>query len=371
MPDDIETADAGRLARLILGMESLPKLAGSPRSNRSCNDSTDASLMYDQANELRQLVRQQVPRRLGDSAGARPRLVVVAGGKGGVGTTTVAVNLAVALARAGRRTVLVDADPDGGDVAMLCGLDERHTLADVLAGAANRRRGAPAGPGGLQVLPGAWALASEPANARRRRRAADRRSSRASATGPTSWSIDAGNGRSRLARRFWQAADLVLLVTTPELAVGDGRLRRRSRCWRRRGNAGPIHTLVNQARRARRPPTTSTADLAEACRRFLGVRLVAGWATSPTIRRWPAAGKAASRCVDLPHPTADRRRAARPAGRDAAVRAGARRMPRVRRLNDRSSDDPNKRLNATDENRFNPGPPIADSKEHCRQPMCR
>lgn len=40
----------------------------------------------------------------------RRRLVAVASGKGGVGKSTVAANLAVALARAGRRTGLVDAD---------------------------------------------------------------------------------------------------------------------------------------------------------------------------------------------------------------------------------------------------------------------
>ena len=44
-------------------------------------------------------------------------MVAVAGGKGGVGTTTVAVNLAAAIARDGRRTLLVDADPQRADVA--------------------------------------------------------------------------------------------------------------------------------------------------------------------------------------------------------------------------------------------------------------
>ncbi|MHC9420558.1 Mrp/NBP35 family ATP-binding protein [Sphingomonas citri] len=41
---------------------------------------------------------------------ARRRLVAVASGKGGVGKSTLSANLAIALARAGRRTGLVDAD---------------------------------------------------------------------------------------------------------------------------------------------------------------------------------------------------------------------------------------------------------------------
>jgi MinD-like ATPase involved in chromosome partitioning or flagellar assembly len=45
------------------------------------------------------------------------RLVVVTGGKGGPGATTLAVGLAGAWAAAGRSVLLVDADPAGGDVA--------------------------------------------------------------------------------------------------------------------------------------------------------------------------------------------------------------------------------------------------------------
>jgi MinD-like ATPase involved in chromosome partitioning or flagellar assembly len=45
------------------------------------------------------------------------RLVVVTGGKGGPGATTLAVGLAGAWAAAGRGVLLVDLDPAGGDVA--------------------------------------------------------------------------------------------------------------------------------------------------------------------------------------------------------------------------------------------------------------
>ncbi|MEO7096089.1 MAG: P-loop NTPase, partial [Polyangiales bacterium] len=41
---------------------------------------------------------------------AVPRMVAIAGGKGGVGKSTVAANLALAIGRLGHRVALVDAD---------------------------------------------------------------------------------------------------------------------------------------------------------------------------------------------------------------------------------------------------------------------
>jgi ATP-binding protein involved in chromosome partitioning len=51
-------------------------------------------------------------------------VVAVASGKGGVGKSTVAVNLAVALARSGARTGLLDADVYGPSIPLMMGTDE-------------------------------------------------------------------------------------------------------------------------------------------------------------------------------------------------------------------------------------------------------
>ena len=52
-------------------------------------------------------------------------IIAVASGKGGVGKSTVAANLAVALARANQRVALVDADIYGPSVPMMFGVDEQ------------------------------------------------------------------------------------------------------------------------------------------------------------------------------------------------------------------------------------------------------
>jgi ATP-binding protein involved in chromosome partitioning len=57
-------------------------------------------------------------------------LVAVASGKGGVGKSTVAANLAVSLAQLGHRTGLVDCDIYGPSVPIMFGIDERPRVVE-------------------------------------------------------------------------------------------------------------------------------------------------------------------------------------------------------------------------------------------------
>lgn len=67
---------------------------------------------------------------------AMNRIIVITSGKGGVGKTTCTANLGMALAKSGKRVVVIDADFGLRNLDLLLGLENRivYTALDVLAG---------------------------------------------------------------------------------------------------------------------------------------------------------------------------------------------------------------------------------------------
>ena len=78
--------------------------------------------------------------------------VLVTGGKGGVGKSTLAANLGVQLAREGRRVLVVDLDLGLANLNVLLGLGSGPTVEDALEGDAAFTDCVRRGPGGVDVL---------------------------------------------------------------------------------------------------------------------------------------------------------------------------------------------------------------------------
>jgi flagellar biosynthesis protein FlhG len=95
-------------------------------------------------------------------AATRPepvQVIAVTGGKGGVGKTSVSVNLAAALAADGKRVLLFDGDLGLANVDVLLGLTPRYTLEHVLDGECTLEEALVTAPQGFKVLPAASGVA--------------------------------------------------------------------------------------------------------------------------------------------------------------------------------------------------------------------
>ncbi len=95
----------------------------------------------------RALARNEPPKRAAQS-------LLFTSGKGGVGTSNLVLNLAIALGELGQRVVAVDADLGLANLDLLSGITPRFDLGDVLGGRCRLFDAIVAGPGEIQIVPG-------------------------------------------------------------------------------------------------------------------------------------------------------------------------------------------------------------------------
>jgi len=192
--------------------------------------------VHDQAAALRSLAR------------ARPRATVIAitSGKGGVGKSNVAVNLAIRFAKSGKDVVLLDADLGLANADVLCNVQLPANLSHVIARKRVLRDVLVDAPGGFRLIGGASGLA------RMADLSDDERSRLVDAMAELEHQadiilIDTGAGISPNVLSFTRAADHVLVVTTPEpTAITDAYAV--IKVVSRDPGVGRISLLVNQAR---------------------------------------------------------------------------------------------------------------------------
>lgn len=81
----------------------------------------------DQAQQLRNVVKSQNIKKT-----MKTRIITITSGKGGVGKSNVAVNLAIQLRKSGKRVIIFDADIGLANIEVMFGMIPKHSLSDLI-----------------------------------------------------------------------------------------------------------------------------------------------------------------------------------------------------------------------------------------------
>ncbi len=179
--------------------------------------------MDDQAATLRNLVEERTAeenesRTIGElefGVEENTRVIAITSGKGGVGKTNLAVNLAVGLQMSGKKVMLIDADIGMANVNVLMGKVTNRSLIDLLEDGVELEDVVEEGACGVKYISGVAGIEATLGVNRSAQRKLHRKLGRCSETADTII-IDTGAGLSRHVIEFVLAAEEVLLITTPE-----------------------------------------------------------------------------------------------------------------------------------------------------------
>ncbi len=219
------------------------------------------SVLIDQATQLRRIVHQA----------NRATVIAVTSGKGGVGKSNIAVNLAIKLASAHKEVVLLDADLGLANADVLCNVDLPSNLSHVIARKRELAEVMVDAPGGFRLIGGASGLARmADLSDLDRQQLVNALADLEARTDVIL--IDTGAGISPNVLSFTRCADEVLVVTTPEpTAITDAYAV--IKVISRDAPDRPLSLLVNQVREPLEGRQVYER-ISKVARQFLGVHVL-------------------------------------------------------------------------------------------------
>ncbi|MDI3327194.1 MAG: MinD/ParA family protein [Alicyclobacillaceae bacterium] len=238
-------------------------------------------------------LRQRVARKHRPADGvSKMRTLAVTSGKGGVGKSNLAVNVAIAAQEAGFRTLILDADVGFANIDVLLGERSRRTIVDLTRAGVSARDVIQSGPGGLRWISGGTALAEWFQMSKEQALMCLEKLQ--DLEEEIDWVIiDTGAGLSDYKLQMLEAAAEILLVTTPEpTALADAYALMKVLVGRSRSLH--IQVVVNRCRSFTEGLEISNR-LVAASRQFLNyIPSVAGY-----VLEDPALGKAVIRQIPV------------------------------------------------------------------------
>jgi len=241
------------------------------------------TIASDQASRLRALMDSSSVAGGGGVVTRTPRTartISIASGKGGVGKTTLAVNLGIAFALGGKRIALLDGDLGLGNADLMCGLAPGKHLGHVLDGACSIDAIAKEVTAGFRIIPGGSGLArlADLSTVARQRL---QNALNALEQSSDLVLVDCGAGIGPLVLDLIAASDLSLIVTTPEpTSVADAYGLIKSIVAHPVGAPAHLGLVINQVRERSEAQQVHTR-MSAVCDRFLGKKLelmgMIGW----------------------------------------------------------------------------------------------
>ena len=152
----------------------------------------------DQAENLRNIIKKQNQKDLSNA-----RVIAVTSGKGGVGKSSVSINLAVQFTQMGKKVIILDADFGLANIEVMFGVIPKYNLSDLMVSGREISEIITEGPEGIKFISGGSGIAKlvNPDKEQVKRLVII---------------IDTGAGISSTVMEFLVASPETIIVTTPE-----------------------------------------------------------------------------------------------------------------------------------------------------------
>ena len=164
----------------------------------------------DHAERLRAIIKQQNQVNTSNA-----RIITVTSGKGGVGKSSVSINLALQFRKQGKRVIIFDADFGLANIEVMFGVIPKYTLADLMFKGKELKDIITEGPNGVQFVSGGSGIARLVNLDREQVKRILYKLSELENLADVII-IDTGAGISQSVLEFAAASPEILLVTTPE-----------------------------------------------------------------------------------------------------------------------------------------------------------
>lgn len=220
--------------------------------------------MRNEASQLQQMMKE---------CRSRAKVLAITSGKGGVGKTNIAANLAICMAASQKRVLLLDADLSLGNLDVIMNFNSKYNISHIFDGQKSINDIIHNGPEGLEIICGASGL-EEMANLSEFQRHRLLNDLSKLQDDRDTIVIDTAAGISWSVVGFCLAADHVLVVTTPEAAAMTDAYAM-IKVLVGKNFAGQISLIVNNADTVKEGKNTYE-QMSKVVRRFLNIPIYDG-----------------------------------------------------------------------------------------------